>query len=78
MMVCLILQYSLVLIVSYNASLLNGFHFGEKLGEILFESVVLDGFYGISLGQTMFGNGNCAIKSENVRGGDSIDDFRGS
>ncbi len=34
----------LVLIVSYNASLFNRFHFGEKFGEILFEGVVLDGF----------------------------------
>lgn len=44
MTVCLILQYSLVLVVSYDTSLFNGFHFWEKLGEILFEGVLLDGF----------------------------------
>ena len=34
----------LVLVVSYDTSLFNGFHFGEKLGQILFEGVVLDRF----------------------------------
>ena len=43
MTVCLILQYSLVLVVFYDASLLDGFHFWEKLGKILFEGVLLDG-----------------------------------
>ena len=34
----------LVLVVSYDTSLFDGFHFWEKLGEILFEGIVLDGF----------------------------------
>ena len=33
-----------LLVVSYDTSLFNGFHFGEKLGKILFEGVLLDGF----------------------------------
>ena len=34
----------LVLVVFYDTSLFDGFHFGEKLGQILFEGVVLDRF----------------------------------
>lgn len=44
MTVCLILQYSLVLVMSYDASLLDGFHFVEKLSEILFEGACLMDF----------------------------------
>lgn len=32
------------LVVFYDTSLFNEFHFWEKLGEILFEGVVLAGF----------------------------------
>ena len=61
MLICLIRYHFLVLIVPYDTNLLNGFHFWEKLGEILFKGVLLDGFYGISLGQVTFGNGNLNV-----------------